>query len=228
MLLPACTALEPVNDTTQRPPPQQDAGPLGPTSRDSRPIATFRSGRYMPSRSPSGPRTCRSNPEPALRSARPPSQATSKPDHAATPPEKQHSNSRTSLTQCDVPLGSPVRLRRRRSHPSPALRTPLIRLDHSGLAAHSCPGRWVAHVPSGPSKMGRVERSEIRHRLKGLWPRHELGDRSQTNHAKHPQQPYAEGAGIGRGRRYVLGGTHTDDLYRRIGTPYTGVTGFLR
>jgi hypothetical protein len=27
-----------------------------------------------------------------------------------------------------------------------------------------------------------------------------------------------------RGRRYVLGGTHSDDLYRKIGAPQGGVT----
>ncbi|QYC39643.1 hypothetical protein Nocox_10115 [Nonomuraea coxensis DSM 45129] len=36
------------------------------------------------------------------------------------------------------------------------------------------------------------------------------------------------GPGNGRGRRYVLGGTHIDDLYRRIGEPYGCVTEFLR
>lgn len=57
--------------------------------------------------------------------------------------------------------------------------------------------------------------------------------RSLSKSSPHPTRsqqatPVSPTGGNGRGRRYVLGGTHIDDLYRRIGGPYDCVTEFLR
>lgn len=80
--------------------------------------------------------------------------------------------------------------------------------------------RWATVRRPMPPDAGELPRTTSRH------PSIQYAAFDQVTAG--PVPPRRQPADIGRGRRYVLGGTHIDDLYRRIGVPYIRVTGFLR
>lgn len=107
--------------------------------------------------------------------------------------------------------------------------TPLINLVRKVLASSAPQARsrpaGVLRDWGGECSAGCGVR---RARLDDLWDVTSRDPTACTNDANLAQPALRAEAGIGRGRRYVLGGTHIDDLYRRIGVPYIGVTRFLR